>query len=33
VKPRPLDWIGAAILAIVLVILVVFVVSLGAQGR
>jgi hypothetical protein len=31
-KPRPRDWIGAAILAIVLVVLVVFVVSLGAQG-
>jgi len=33
VKPRPRDWIGAAILAIVLVVLVVFVVLLGAQGR
>jgi len=32
-KPRPRDWIGAAILALVLVALVVFVVSLGAQGR
>jgi hypothetical protein len=31
-KPRPRDWIGAAILVIVLVVLVVFVVSLGAQG-
>jgi hypothetical protein len=31
-KPRASDWIGAAILAIVLVALVVYVVSLGRQG-
>jgi hypothetical protein len=31
-KPRARDWIGAAILAIILVALVIYVVSLGAQG-
>jgi hypothetical protein len=33
VKPRARDLIGALILTIVLVLLVAYVVSLGAQGR